>query len=259
MLRCPAGRSRSEPGLSRAGSGWDPHLRGLPGLQGWRAQPSETRARGGSCPAAPALPARAALCRRPRGCARDSAAKPAPPPGPSRTELSPGLSPSLAEVPGRAAAVDGGVWCVWSVQEGFSQRPVCLRVCCRLPPQAPPPASRNVSRPSGPGGCRPPSAQLPGPSKPAWGPGPHPHCRVGASAGGRGSSSSCPVTPCSGQAGNPGPAQGRGAPASPRSEGKQPETGGKGSELWNSLPCLTSPCWGHAGKATENLRPATPR
>lgn len=93
MLRCPAGRSRSEPGLSRAGSGWDPHLRGLPGLQGRRAQPSETQARGGSCPAAPALPARAALCRRPRGCARDSAAKPAPPPGPSRTELSPCLSP----------------------------------------------------------------------------------------------------------------------------------------------------------------------
>lgn len=128
MLRCPAGRSRSEPGLSRAGSGWDPHLRGLPGLQGRRAQPSETQARGGSCPAAPALPARAALCRRPRGCARDSAAKPAPPPGPSRTELSPGLSPSLAEVPGCAAAVDGGVWCVWSVQEGFSLAP-------RLPPR----------------------------------------------------------------------------------------------------------------------------
>lgn len=128
MLRCPAGRSRSEPGLSRAGSGWDPHLRGLPGLQGRRAQPSETQARGGSCPAAPALPAGAALCRRPRGCARDSAAKPAPPPGPSRTELSPSLSPSLAEVPGRAAAVDGGVWCVWSVQEGFSLAP-------RLPPR----------------------------------------------------------------------------------------------------------------------------
>lgn len=137
MLRCPAGRSRSEPGLSRAGSGWDPHLRGLPGLQGRRAQPSETQARGGSCPAAPALPARATLCRRPRGCARDSAAKPAPPPGPPQTELSPGLSPSLAEVPGRAAAVDGGVWCVWSVQEGFSLAP-------RLPPRllpAPPAGS----------------------------------------------------------------------------------------------------------------------
>lgn len=123
MLRCPAGRSRSEPGLSRAGSGWDPHLRGLPGLQGRRAQPSETQARGGSCPAAPALPAGAALCRCPRGCARDSAAKPAPPPGPSQTELSPCPSPSLAEVPGRAAAVDGGVWCV-----GFSLAP-------RLPPR----------------------------------------------------------------------------------------------------------------------------
>lgn len=247
MLRCPAGRSRSEPGLSRAGSGWDPHLRGLPGLQGWRAQPSETQARGGSCPAAPALPARAALCRRPRGC------KPAPPPGPSRTELSPCLSPSLAEVPGRAAAVDGGVWCVWSVQEGFSLAP-------RLPPRLLPAPLVPKRQPSlGARGLSSTKRALPGPSKPAWGPGPHPHCRVGASAGGRGSSSSCPVTPCSGQAGNPGPAQGRGAPASPRSEGKQPETGGKGSELWNSLPCLTSPCWGHAGNATENLRPATPR
>lgn len=214
----------------------------------WRVLPGRARLAGQGRP----LPAPAGLRTRLGSQAR-----------PSPRAVSNGAFSVSEPVPGRSARPRGccGRGRVVRVEcaGGFSQRPVCLRVCCRLPPQAPPPASRNVSRPSGPGGCRPPSTQLPGPSKPAWGPGPHPHCRVGASAGGRGSSSSCPVTPCSGQAGNPGPAQGRGAPASPRSEGKQPETGGKGSELWNSLPCLTSPCWGHAGKATENLRPAMPR
>lgn len=105
MLRCPAGRSRSEPGLSRAGSGRDPHLRGLPGLQGWRAQPSETQARGGSCPAAPALPARAALCLRPRGCARDSRlgsqARPSP------RAVSNGAFSVSEPVPGRSARPRG--------------------------------------------------------------------------------------------------------------------------------------------------------